>query len=121
MGVEKWHNDFNNVLKLARWLEQEGEWIEAGADDDPIDRLIYYFHKPWKYGLEYEKMIAAESGEERKRIEDEEAKKSLCVCGRKEVLDHPVNEYGILMVDKLVCSSCRANAIVRNVAWNARR
>ena len=60
----EWWTIKSNVLSLAMWLKAEGEWDNAGftelpsgqiLDDDPIDRLIYFFEKPWKYESEWNK------------------------------------------------------------------
>ena len=60
----EWWTIKSNVLSLAMWLKEEGEWDNAGftelpsgqiLDDDPIDRLIYFFEKPWKYESEWNK------------------------------------------------------------------
>lgn len=60
----EWWTIKSNVLSLAIWLKDEGEWDNVGStelpsgeivDDDPIDRLIYYFEKPWKYQNEWNK------------------------------------------------------------------
>ena len=59
-----WWEIKSNTLSLARWLKEEGEWDNAGNTelpsgevvyDNPIERLIYYFEKPWKYESEWNK------------------------------------------------------------------
>jgi hypothetical protein len=45
-----WYFDRDNILGLARWLKQEGQWDGAGG----IGNLIYYFEKPWKYDSEWD-------------------------------------------------------------------
>jgi hypothetical protein len=48
---------------LARWLKKRGEWDNVGdielpngqtVEDNPADRLIYFFEKPWKWDCEWE-------------------------------------------------------------------
>lgn len=59
-----WWEHKNDVTALAYWLKEEGEWDNVGEtvledgtsiEDDPIERLIYFFQKPWKYQKEWEK------------------------------------------------------------------
>ena len=59
----KWFQDHSNVCELARWLAGLGEWENIGdielpngqtVEDNPADRLIYFFEKPWKWDSEWE-------------------------------------------------------------------
>lgn len=52
----EWWRNRDNVLELARWLEERCEL--ATADD-----AIYLFEKPWKWTDSYEAMCAAERAE----------------------------------------------------------
>jgi len=45
-----WYFDRDNILGLARWLKQEGQWDGAGG----VGNLIYFFEKPWKYDSEWD-------------------------------------------------------------------
>lgn len=44
-----WHEVHDNLLALARWLKDQGQWDGAGG----VGNLIYYFEKPWKYDDEW--------------------------------------------------------------------
>jgi hypothetical protein len=44
-----WYFDRDNVLGLARWLKQEGQWDGVGG----VGNLLYFFEKPWKYDNEW--------------------------------------------------------------------
>ena len=59
----KWYENHSNVCALARWLAGNGEWENIGdtelpngkvVEDDPANRLIYFFEKPWKWNSEWE-------------------------------------------------------------------
>lgn len=61
--MSHWFDNHSNVLSLAKWLKENGEWNNAGhsvlpdgkiVNDDPIDRLLYFFEKPWKFDDEWE-------------------------------------------------------------------
>jgi len=45
-----WYLDRDNILGLARWLKDEGQWDGAGG----VGNLIYFFEKPWKYDNEWD-------------------------------------------------------------------
>lgn len=44
-----WYESLDNLLALARWLKDEGQWDGAGG----VGNLLYYFGKPWKYDDEW--------------------------------------------------------------------
>ena len=59
-----WFEIKSNVLALAHWLKEQGEWDDVGftelpngeiVNDNPIERLLYYFEKPWKWDNEWQK------------------------------------------------------------------
>ncbi len=46
----KWFENQNNVMRLARWLHERGEFGE-------IKDVLYFFSKPWKWNDEWNHMI----------------------------------------------------------------
>ena len=50
----EWHGDYDNVLALANWLDDES-CFESATD------AIYFFEKPWKWSREWELYQAHES------------------------------------------------------------
>ncbi len=61
--ISQWFDNHSNVMCLAKWLKERGEWNNFGqkelpngkiVNDDPIDRLICFFEKPWKFDDEWE-------------------------------------------------------------------
>lgn len=61
---DEWYSNFDNVLGLAHWLADQGEFDDFGA-------MLYYFGKPWKYDAEWQEYLA-------------------CHCGKHERLLHRV-------------------------------
>lgn len=47
MTEREWHENFDNVLGLADWLDSECGYFKSVSD------CIYFFEKPWKWGWEY--------------------------------------------------------------------
>ena len=48
--MDRWFDDYTNVLQLAAWL------VESYELNTPRE-VLYYFGKPWKYTEEWERMV----------------------------------------------------------------
>ena len=45
-----WYEDRQNLVALANYLRDDGEWQEYSTKehkDDPVKRMIYFLSKPW--------------------------------------------------------------------------
>jgi hypothetical protein len=52
----KWFEDFEKVLNLAKWLEEEGRVTTAF-------QMLQIFEKPWKWEQEWNEYQAAKKAE----------------------------------------------------------
>lgn len=49
-----WHENKDNVMRLANWLHENGGFADVNA-------VLYYFSKPWKYEDEWNEMLIDET------------------------------------------------------------
>ena len=55
--TDLWYADWHNVINLAEWLWNRGDFLSGGHDDEADERatgLFYMLKKPWKYSAEWE-------------------------------------------------------------------
>jgi len=61
----EWFENFDNVLGLAHWMADQGEF-------DDFDAILYYFGNPWKYEQEWMEYLECHCGKhERQKVKVE--------------------------------------------------
>ena len=61
-----WYEDRQNLVALANYLKDDGEWRDYSTKDhkdDPVKRMIYFLSKPWKWQEEWEQFQKKRSDE----------------------------------------------------------